>query len=222
VKRKVIIGDIHGCYDELIELLNKIDTSFFDLIIAAGDIFDRGPKPAQVYNFFQQHQNTIVVMGNHDRKHALGLMPARSQKITQKVLGDLYPQVVSWLGSQRYYYESEEVIVVHAALEPGISMKKQKETILCGSMSGEKILKSKLRGKYWYEVYNDSKPVVFGHKVKNQDKKPFIYKNKVFGIDTGVCHGGYLSAITIPDFKIYSVKAHKNYWSEIKYILKIL
>ncbi|MBN1697545.1 MAG: hypothetical protein JW881_08540 [Spirochaetales bacterium] len=36
-------------------------------------------------------------------------------------------------------------------------------------------------------------------------------------IDTGICHGGYLTADTIPDFKIYSVKAAKNYWSKIKH-----
>jgi len=48
-------------------------------------------------------------------------------------------------------------------------------------------------------------------------KKPFVYQDSIFSIDTSACHGGWLTAITIPAFEIYSVKARENYWSRIKH-----
>lgn len=217
MKRKIVIGDIHSCYDELQDLLNKIGPSAEDLIIAAGDVFDRGPKPIEVYQFFRENNQTRLVMGNHDRKHAMGSMTAKAQNITKAMLGGVYPEVVSWLQEQKYYYESTDLVVVHAALVPGVSMEKQEDVVLCGTMSGQRKLRFRLDGKPWYELYDDPRPVVFGHKIKTPEKKPFIYNNIIFGIDTGACHGGFLTAVAIPGLKIYSVKARKNYWSSIKH-----
>ena len=50
---QLIIGDIHGCYDELQQLLDKSGISDDDEIIAIGDLFDRGPKPREVFRFFR-------------------------------------------------------------------------------------------------------------------------------------------------------------------------
>mgnify|MGYP006212485299 CR=1 FL=1 len=44
----LVIGDIHGCYDELLALLDKAALGADDEIIAIGDMVDRGPKSAQV------------------------------------------------------------------------------------------------------------------------------------------------------------------------------
>ena len=44
-KKVAIIGDIHGCYDELNQLLDRIDWSPRDhILILTGDLIDRGPK----------------------------------------------------------------------------------------------------------------------------------------------------------------------------------
>ncbi|MEQ8191762.1 MAG: hypothetical protein ABRQ39_27605, partial [Candidatus Eremiobacterota bacterium] len=45
---------------------------------------------------------------------------------------------------------------------------------------------------------------------------PFIYKDRVFCIDTGCCRGGKLTGVLLPEFKIVSVKSEKDYWKEIK------
>ena len=47
-----IIGDIHGCFTELQELLDKAGIADDDRIIALGDIVDRGPDSVQVLDFF--------------------------------------------------------------------------------------------------------------------------------------------------------------------------
>jgi serine/threonine protein phosphatase 1 len=41
----LVIGDIHGCYDELQSLLDKVGLTDTDAIISIGDCIDRGPEP---------------------------------------------------------------------------------------------------------------------------------------------------------------------------------
>ena len=67
--RKFIIGDIHGCFDELIELTQKVGLTADDLLISLGDIVDRGNKSKDVYEYFLNRPNSIVLIGNHERKH---------------------------------------------------------------------------------------------------------------------------------------------------------
>ena len=43
--RTIVIGDLHGCYDEAIELLTKVGATSSDRVIFAGDLVDRGPNP---------------------------------------------------------------------------------------------------------------------------------------------------------------------------------
>lgn len=214
MKRKIIIGDIHGCYDELLELLDRIGPAENDVIISVGDFIDYGPKPVQVFNFFLNRANSIVLMGNHERKHVRGIL-SLSQRITRLQFGEKYPKARTRMSAFPYFFEDNDAIIVHAALQPGILMKNQQEDILCGTMSGERKLKTLLNGKKWKEAYNGTKPIIFGHKVVG--KTPLVYKDRVFGIDTGACHGGWLTAITVPEFRIYSVKARQNYWSRAKH-----
>ena len=50
--RTIIIGDIHGCYDELTQLLNKLRLEHDDRVVAVGDLTVKGPKSAEVLNLF--------------------------------------------------------------------------------------------------------------------------------------------------------------------------
>ena len=65
--KRLIIGDIHGCFTELQELLDKAGLSPQDEIIALGDIVDRGPDSTKVLDFFRTHPNARSLIGNHDR-----------------------------------------------------------------------------------------------------------------------------------------------------------
>lgn len=68
----LVIGDIHGCYNELQALLAKAGLAAGDAMIALGDIVDRGPETPQVLDFFRQSANVRALMGNHERKHVRG------------------------------------------------------------------------------------------------------------------------------------------------------
>ena len=45
--RKVIVGDIHGCREEVLELLGSVRADWKkDMLIQMGDMVDRGRTPA--------------------------------------------------------------------------------------------------------------------------------------------------------------------------------
>ena len=67
--RTFVIGDIHGCFDELMELLEKVGLQEEDRLVSLGDIVDRGNKSKEVYAYLRHRKHTKVLVGNHERKH---------------------------------------------------------------------------------------------------------------------------------------------------------
>lgn len=61
-----VISDIHGCYDEYIQLLKKIDFSNADELYVLGDIVDRGPEPVKVLFDMMLRPNVYPIIGNHE------------------------------------------------------------------------------------------------------------------------------------------------------------
>jgi len=213
---KIIIGDIHACIHELIDLLDKISPSSDDQIIALGDIVDRGPDNLSVLKLFNKDPRFIFLKGNHERKHIFineNLCDASfSQLVTKAEMGGEYPNFIDSARRAPNHIELDEAILVHGFMQPGIPLNEQKENVLVGSTRGERFLR-KMLNKPWYEMIDLEKPVVFGHLVY---EKPFVFKDIAYGIDTGCCHGGSLTALILPDFKIYSIKSRKDYWTETK------
>lgn len=61
-----IIADIHGCYTEFLELLEKIGFSDDDELFVLGDAMDRGPEPIMVIQDLMSRSNVTYILGNHD------------------------------------------------------------------------------------------------------------------------------------------------------------
>jgi len=62
-----VIGDVHGCFDQFIRLLKKIDyDNKKDQIILTGDLVNRGPNSLGVLNYCMADKNITSVLGNHD------------------------------------------------------------------------------------------------------------------------------------------------------------
>lgn len=211
--RYIVIGDIHGCHAELVELCGKLAVTSDDVLISVGDLVDRGPDPAAVVCLFRERPNSHVITGNHERKHVRAVF-SYAQEITKIQLGESYADTVRWMATLPYYLELPEAIVVHAALEPGVPLPDQRQEILCGSTAGESELAAKLGpDRHWYDRYTGDKPVVFGHHVVDQ---PLVRASRFYGIDTGVCFGGALTALVLPGFELVSVPAREDYWARAK------
>ena len=210
-ERIFVIGDIHGCYDELMQLLEKMNVKEEDHIISVGDIVDRGPDSVKVYDFFRSRKNATVLMGNHERKHIAQTL-SYAQEIVKLQFGERYDEFIEWIKKLPYHIDTEHALVVHAAFEHDVELSKQREDVLAGSTSGERHLEKRYGEKYWTDFYDLGKPVIFGHHVVGTEVKKF--GKNIYGIDTGACHGDFLSAIELPSFSIHSVKAAKDHWVE--------
>lgn len=73
-----IVGDIHGCADELAEIVERLELKEGDRLLACGDLFHRGPDPAGVVDVLEA-AGASFILGNHERAvlARLGLAPRR-------------------------------------------------------------------------------------------------------------------------------------------------
>ena len=66
--RTIVVGDVHGCLEELDELLSRLEVGPSDRLVLAGDLMDRGPDPVGVVRRARE-RGALAVLGNHDEKH---------------------------------------------------------------------------------------------------------------------------------------------------------
>lgn len=215
----LVIGDIHDCYYELQALLDKAGLGESDSIIAIGDIVDRGPETPQVLDFFQNTSNAGSLMGNHERKHVRAarheVKLAISQQISRQQLGETYPNAVEWMENLPLIIELAEAVILHGYLEPGLPLEEQNPSVICGTMGGDKILRERY-DQPWYELYDGSSPVIVGHNNYTKTDQPFVYNDKVFGLDTDCVHGKSLTGLLLPAFRLISVPSRGNLWAQVR------
>jgi serine/threonine protein phosphatase 1 len=215
----LVIGDIHGCYTELQALLDQAALSETDHIISIGDCVDRGPETPEVLRFFREHAQARVIMGNHERKHVRAarheVKLSRSQQISKLQLGDAYPAAITFMSGLPLYLDLPDALLVHGYFEPGISVENQIPSVLCGTMGGDKHLYAHY-DQPWYELYDGEKPVVVGHKNYTGSAQPFVYQDRVFGLDTDCVTGKALTGLLLPVFQFISVPSRGNLWLQVR------
>lgn len=225
-QRKIlVIGDIHGCYDELQALLDKVPLSADDWIVHVGDLVDRGPKPNEVVDFFKTTPNAFSIMGNRDDKHILAyrgeLDYNNSRAITkhQMQTADNYSQMIAYFQLLPVFMEFPSALVVHGYFEPNKRVEEQKRAVLLGHPEGEEhLLQNGITPETWYKFYDGDRPIIVGHR-----EYPFLnYKDRVFAIDTRCVYGGKLTALLLPNFEPYSVDAFDDHATATKRIYSLL
>ena len=215
----LVIGDIHGCYDEFQALLDKAGLTESDAIISVGDCVDRGPETPAVLEFFQKTPNAFLVMGNHERKHVRAgrheVKLAHSQKISRIQFGETYPDALVFMNTLPLYLDLPEALVVHGYFEPGLPLSQQRSTVLCGTMGGDKHLRTAYDHP-WYELYDSEKPLLVGHHNYLGTDRPFVYRDRVFGLDTDCVTGQALTGLLLPSFRFISVPSRANHWVQVR------
>jgi len=223
--RTIAIGDIHGCLDELKELLNKCKyNKETDRVIILGDLCDRGPYSIESIRFVNQ-MGFDCVKGNHDLKHEkyynhfqkkkenpkykIPVKPFYGDKL--KIQEQLTKEDINYIQSLPFYIDlNYNWLAVHAGVEPNIPIEEQNDERLCHIRYIDKdtLRQKSLTGKYeqpensifWDEVYNGNYNIIYGHNV-NSLYEPKIFKtnnNKwIIGIDLGCCFGGKLCAMIL-------------------------
>ena len=127
-----VIGDVHGCFDELKKLLKKISFNpLKDSIIFTGDLVNRGNQSLEVLEFCMKEKSIDTVLGNHDVFLIKSLLGKKSPKRLKNVCAHKNKKkFLQWLVKKPFLISKKlngkEFIIVHAGIPPSWSMKDTK------------------------------------------------------------------------------------------------
>lgn len=128
-----VIGDVQGCFEPLMKLLENIRFSpADDRLIFCGDLVNRGGRSLDVLRWVYAHQSCCdSVLGNHDLS-LLHKYFSKNKFGTNKEFNEVFkaaeaPLLISWLLSRPLYIELEQHVVVHAGIYPLWGFKKFKK-----------------------------------------------------------------------------------------------
>lgn len=233
-----IVGDVHGCIDELRLLLNKLgylesDNGYVhpDGRKAAfiGDFCDRGPGNVEVLKLVMdmvRNNNAIAVPGNHDvklYKYLNGRQIQISHGIDKTIAeiekqdDDFKKEVSSFLDGlvSHYVLDDGKLVISHAGIKQeyiGRASIKVREFCLYGETTGEFDTYGLPVRLDWAADYRGRATIVYGHVAANEVKNV----NGTYCIDTGCVFGGKLTAFRYPEREIVDVEALKQYYEPVK------
>ena len=209
--RTIVVGDIHGCFDELMELLAKVNFGADDRVVAVGDLVTKGPKNREVLELFMTDARFTSVIGNHDlalRRKWNGekLKLKASQKTTHKELKGNKETYAAFLNKMPFTIDLNTHLVVHAGLRPNVELYSQttEDMTLLRTLGKDR---EGHDGTPWYDVYEGDKVVLFGHWPAPEPRRG----KKAIGLDTGCVYGYNLTAYIIETGEFVSVSAHRTY-----------
>ncbi|NLG24182.1 MAG: polynucleotide kinase-phosphatase [Clostridiales bacterium] len=233
-----IIGDVHGCYDELRELLTDLGYAEDGGSMAhpdgrravfLGDLCDRGPRNMDVMRLVMamvHAGSALCVPGNHDMKllrhlSGRGVQPAHGLQATLDELAQedeaFRASVVKFLDGlvSHYVLDGGRLVVAHAGIkEPfqGRGSIRVRDFCLYGETTGEVDEYGLPVRLNWAEEYRGVATVVYGHVPQVE---PAVLNN-TYCIDTGCVFGGRLTALRYPERTLLSVPARRVYYAPPK------
>ncbi len=236
-----LIGDIHGCYDELVELLERLGYVPDEKagyrhprgrrVVFVGDLVDRGPASLEVLKLaMAMHRSgaALVTPGNHDNKllnhlvgsrvrqdHGLERTVAELERMSPEARARFVEEVTSWLRSLPPYLmlDRGRLVVAHAGLPEHLH----------GRLS--RVVAS-------WALYGAVRPVWEYDRPGRATDWPASYRGKalvVFGhtptprvetsgnaicVDQGCVFGGKLTALRYPEREVVQVSARDTYYPD--------
>ncbi|CAK9886079.1 MAG: Bis(5'-nucleosyl)-tetraphosphatase, symmetrical [Candidatus Erwinia impunctatus] len=121
-----LIGDVHGCFDELTNLLQHVSFNpLQDTLWLTGDLVARGPDSLKVLRLVRSLGESVsMVLGNHDL-HLLAVYAGISRNKPKDKLNELLnakdaDQLINWLRHQPLLQVDEEkhLVMAHAGITP--------------------------------------------------------------------------------------------------------
>jgi hypothetical protein len=218
--RTLIVGDVHGCREELEDLLEESGWEVGDGLVLVGDLVAKGPDSLGVIRLLRD-SGARAVRGNHDQ-HCLEWWNAKCagrelpklKPAHQRVVDELEEEDWRWLAALPLWLELPEhdALVVHGGLLPGLPLEDQDPDDL---MNMRSILpdgtasRSYEEGTPWADSWPGPRLVVFGHDAIRglQNRRHSV------GLDTGCVYGGWLTGLWVPHRDLVSVPARTAYAS---------
>lgn len=211
MERIFAVGDIHGCLDKLVSLMDIIEIDLQrDTLVFIGDYIDRGPDSREVVDYLldlgPQENRIVFLKGNHElmlQDYLTGVdrltflynggdatLDSYTRRGVQSEEDLIPPRHLEFFDNLSLYYETDLYIFVHGGLKANIPLAEQHEWDMLW-----------IRDEFIYSDYDFGKRVIFGH---TPFRKPLILDNKI-GIDTGAVYGNRLTCVELPAEKFFSV-----------------
>ena len=241
MRRTLVLGDVHGGRDELCALLDRAAyRPGDDRLVLLGDLLDRGPDPVGCVRLARE-LGAECVLGNHEEKHlrwrrheerarrepgyrnpmpALGAVRAAENAA-------LTDDDITWLRSLPVCLDlGDDWVAVHAGFEPGRTLGQQRPDrvlrVRWVDERGEAVpldrgsLEPPPGARQWSAIWRGPVSVVYGHAVHSH-AEPRVDRAdggvECWGIDTGCCFGGRLTALILPGCRVVQVPARRTYAS---------
>jgi len=188
-----VVGDVHGCAEELTRLLSKISPSRNELVVFVGDLVRKGPESEAVVERVRRMENAVSVRGNNEQKVIDGEKSPGLSEESHEYLRSM-PVVVSW----------GQNIVVHGGVSPTKPLEEHTKEELLEKRS---VYGDGYSGILWFEKYDSDSHVFFGHTVLDAP----VQAGNTIGLDTGCVYGGMLSAYDCASGSFLTVDAKETY-----------
>ncbi len=218
--RRIFVGDIQGCLQQLDELLATLAPQRTDRLYSVGDLVNRGPDSLGVLRRMRD-LGALVVLGNHDL-HLLRIAAGRTALRADDCLDAVLAapdreELLAWLGAQPVMRVEDDVVVVHAGLHPswtdiGTIAAQLNAAVFnhvhhhrdAGVRFATDVRYCDAQGRRppeddpppgppfapWDQFYRGERTVVFGHWAR----RGLVVAPRLRGLDTGCLYGGALTA----------------------------
>lgn len=226
-----IIGDIHGCYEELIQLL--IELGYQEehevyihpegrKLISVGDLNDRGPYNLLTMKLIMnmvENNLAMYVYGNHCNKfyryllgrkvqitHGLENTVEEYESLSKEEQKSFRNRYINFYEKQSYYWILDEgrLVIAHAGIKESLIGREDRRVekfCLYGDITGESDEEGHPIRRDWAKGYRGEATIVYGH---TPICKP-IWINNTIDIDFGCVFGGKLGALRYPEKEIVMV-----------------
>lgn len=236
-----IIGDVHGCFDELARLLGELGYRVREngdgyavshpdgrRIVFLGDLIDRGPGIVDCLRLAMDavDQGTaLCVPGNHEAK-LLRKLRGRNVQLTHGLDATVaqmetqppafHERVAAFIDGlvSHYVLDGGKLAVAHAGMRADL-MNRSSGAVRAFALYGETTGETDEFGfpvRYdWAAEYRGDAAVVYGHTPVTDA----AWVNRTICIDTGCVFGGSLTALRYPERELVSVPAVRTYYEPV-------
>jgi protein phosphatase len=242
-----IIGDVHGCMDELRDLLAQLGYEIGGQdggcrvtppagrkAVYVGDLVDRGPRIPEVLRLVMSMVDggaALCVPGNHDIK-LVRKLKGRDVQITHGLADSLEQldaeppefreRACAFLDGlvSHYVLDDGKLVVAHAGMKEemqGRGSGKVRDFALYGETTGETDEFGLPVRGNWAAEYRGKAMVVYGHTPVAEPE----WLNRTINIDTGCVFGGKLTALRYPERELVSVPARRTYYEPVRPFLPV-
>lgn len=202
MKRTIFIWDLHGCFDEFITLLQKIDYNMEnDELYLTWDLINKWPKSLEILDFLLENPQIKAVKWNHEIYFLEFIDNKRKAQSCILNLSKLaWKKHIDYIRNLPSYIESQDWILLHGWLSPDKTLQEHTEYEIATI--------KRINDKPWYNFYKWEKTIIYGHFASDGLR---VRENTIW-LDTAAVYGKHLTAYIRETKEIIQVNAKKAYF----------